>query len=45
MLQQRNTVSAGDNNLTANLQNLVPGTYILQVQLADQIINKKFIRQ
>jgi hypothetical protein len=45
VLQQQNTsLSTGTNAITTNISHIATGTYFLQVQLANEIINKKFVK-
>ena len=43
--EQHNGLTTGSNSITANILHAAAGTYILQVQLANDIINKKFVKQ
>lgn len=45
MIVQQNTgLSTGSNNISTDISRAAAGTYILQVQLANEVINKKFVR-
>ncbi|HTE09313.1 MAG TPA: T9SS type A sorting domain-containing protein [Chitinophagaceae bacterium] len=44
LVQQNTSLSTGTNAITTNISHIATGTYFLQVQLADEIINKKFIK-
>ena len=42
--QQNTGLSTGTNNISTDLSRAAAGNYILQVQLANEVINKKFVR-
>ena len=42
--QQNTGLSTGTNNISTDISRAAAGTYILQVQLANEVINKKFVR-
>lgn len=44
LLQQKLSLSAGDNAISTSLPQMASGTYLLQVQTPEGIINKKFVR-
>ena len=44
LLQQNYGLSTGTNSVTSNVSHIAAGTYFLQVQLANEIINKKFVK-
>jgi hypothetical protein len=44
LLQQKLSLSAGDNAISTSLPQMASGTYLLQVQTSEGIINKKFVR-
>jgi hypothetical protein len=44
LVQQNNGLSAGSNSISTNITTAAAGTYLLQVQLAGEIINKKIIK-
>jgi len=45
LVQQNNGLSTGSNTVRTNMLHMAAGTYFLQVQLANEIINKKFVKQ
>ncbi|MEP6751015.1 MAG: T9SS type A sorting domain-containing protein, partial [Bacteroidota bacterium] len=45
MMQQNVILAAGNNILNINIGSVPPGIYLLQVQLTDGIVTKKFIRE
>ena len=45
LVQQTNGLSTGSNTIRTNMLHMAAGTYFLQVQLANEIINKKFVKQ
>ena len=45
MLQQSINLTAGNNLVNLNVSNVPTGIYLVQVQLADEVATKKFIRQ
>ena len=44
IVQQNTGLSTGSNNISTDISRAAAGTYILQVQLANEVINKKFVR-
>ncbi|MEO7309021.1 MAG: T9SS type A sorting domain-containing protein [Chitinophagaceae bacterium] len=44
LVQQNTSLSTGTNAITTNVSRIGAGTYILQVQMANGITNKKFIK-
>jgi Secretion system C-terminal sorting domain len=44
LVQQNNGLSAGSNTISTNISRVTAGTYLLQVQLANEIVNKKIIK-
>ena len=44
IIQQNTGLSTGSNNIGTDISRAAKGTYILQVQLANDVINKKFVR-
>ena len=45
LVQQTNGLSTGSNTIKTNMLHMAAGTYFLQVQLANEVINKKFVKQ
>ena len=45
LVQQNKGLSTGSNTIKTNMLHMSAGTYFLQVQLANEVINKKFVKQ
>ena len=45
LVQQNKGLSTGTNTIKTNMLHMSAGTYFLQIQLANEVINKKFVKQ
>ncbi|HTL10804.1 MAG TPA: T9SS type A sorting domain-containing protein, partial [Chitinophagaceae bacterium] len=45
LMQQKVNLAAGNNLVNMDVSHVPSGVYLLQVQMSDELVTKKFIRQ